>query len=147
MKHWLALVLSLQTLHFTFSQELFYKLPHDESIYADYQDNEMPHPECSVVAECPKSVLHEEDEIADKKVKNLATNRCNIHVNCYEYKVFPSNITKNATILTIQGSFFQSISAKNLKNLTGLIELVMEFNELQHIEARTFVNHANLEVL
>ena len=120
----------------------------DESIYAEYNDTFDPVPECSIMQTCPNPKTQQSNSELEEDVSSVISSRsvCETYVNCYEYDVFPPDLPPETTILNIQGSFFHNITGHNMKNLTSLYELVMEFNEIQSIEPGAFRNQKQLEV-
>ena len=94
-------------------------------------------PECSIVPVC---------SVASNS--SLSANEtCDTFINCYEYKEFPENLPTEAKMLTIQDSLFTNITFKNMKNLTELIELAIEFNDIEYIEPNTFQAQKMLQVI
>ena len=123
-----------------------YSLQYDDSIYVEYNDTLEPDPECSVIPTCQQSTGQWGDESLEDDVVVSAKTGCQTHVNCYEYIEFPPRIPIQVTALTIQGSFFENLTALNMIDLADLMEVVMEFNELRHIDPGAFQNQAKVEV-
>ena len=143
----LAVVIRIScTENFTKDDNSSYSSLYDDSVYIEYNDTFDPNPECSVVPACQHSSSPWGDESLEGDVVPLAPIGCQTYVNCYEYSTFPPEIPDQASILTIQGSFFKNLSRSNLEELSSLVELMVEYNELRHIEPETFRNQAKLEV-
>jgi len=123
-----------------------YMLPYDDSIYVDYNDTLEPDPECSVVPVCQQLASQWGDESLEDDVAPSKSAGCQTYVNCYEFNEFPPEIPTQVTIFTLEGSYFENLTFSNMQDLTSLVEVVMEFNELRYISPGAFQNQVNLEV-
>ncbi|XP_076821223.1 uncharacterized protein LOC143468114 [Clavelina lepadiformis] len=95
--------------------------------------------ECQVKIDCPL-----ENNLVPNADENV---ECQKYVDCYDLSEFPNNIPRDAFAIAIQDCRFPELNYENMKNFTGVADLMINFNDLVNVASGTFQAQRNLEHL